>query len=161
MKFANCLPSRNSCRRHSLSPPLPRLGAALTVIGLISCCYGKKAAIKATGNGEMSSQPAAGPQSVRNGEREGSSQPLLPFVQLRPGPGLTAKQTLLLSGRAPCNFPRGPTLNFYTRGVMIPIFFGIGIGINHAAVGICWSRNHNCWNHINNWNWFHYWNQFH
>ena len=36
-----------------------------------------------------------------------------------------------------------------TRGVMIPIIFGIRIGITHTAMGISWNRNHYCWNHIN------------
>ena len=32
---------------------------------------------------------------------------------------------------------------------MIPIIFGIRIGITHTAMGISWNRNHYCWNHIN------------
>ena len=56
---------------------------------------------------------------------------------------------------------------------MIPIFFGIGIGITYTTMGVCWNQNHKCWNHVINWNQFHYrdgfhlqnqihtWNQFH
>ena len=61
----------------------------------------------------------------------------------------------------------------HVRGVMIPIFFGIGIGITYTTMGVCWNQNHKCWNHVINWNQFHYrdgfhlqnqihtWNQFH
>ena len=40
------------------------------------------------------------------------------------------------------------------RGVMIPTFFGIGIGTTYTSMGVCWIWNHKCWNHVMNWNRF-------
>ena len=83
--------------------------AAATLIGLISCCYGKKAAIKATGNGEMSSG------SVRSRlERD----PSFPYRRPRPLPAVRSPPTRprfdcetnsSRVGRASKQFPRGPT----------------------------------------------------
>ena len=56
--------------------------AAATLIGLISCCYGKKAAIKATGNGEMSSGSGRDSTEILPFLTDGRGR-CLPFVHPR------------------------------------------------------------------------------
>ena len=100
--------------------------AVVVVIGLISCCYGKKVAIKATGNGEMSSGSVGRDHLALSYKR--------PFVHPRPGPGLSAKQTLL--GRA---FPGAQQVIIKLRKEVAT--HDVGNDMFHRMDGGSWCRS--------------------
>ena len=83
--------------------------AAVVVIGLISCCYGKKVAIKATGNGEMSSGSGRDSREILPFLTDGRGRPL-PAVRSPPTrPRFDCETNSSRVGRASKQFPRGPT----------------------------------------------------